>query len=72
MPESKVLFYEDTQKFKCSNPECEARHALILTAQCHPSDGLTAVIDDGVITLMCFTCGAIITQFALARRGQMV
>ena len=49
--------------------QCGLPHPLSILPRCHPFQGMTAVYEDGLLTLRCEACFRVVGQFVLARLG---
>lgn len=66
-----VVLEELTQSLVCGDPGCDETHDLIMSAECHPDNGLLVGMCKGqdFLTLTCFVCDSVVAEIAIAKKA---
>jgi hypothetical protein len=66
-----TFFRQQLDQAQCNSPDCDhSGHdgGLYLHGSCHPNAQLAAYYENGVLTLLCADCDAVVVQIAVASR----
>lgn len=63
------LYREDMADQRCSEPGCNCGGRMFIHSNCHTGEPMVVSHLDGIVTVQCHKCGAIVIEFFIASKN---